>query len=112
MFQIEMMRPDRSAEHSLSHETIEEMLARAFKADSREPIKRRSPATSRDVYFGLGWQIDATSAGDRIYHGGTNGSGFRCYNEFDPRRGSGFVIMTNGLAGNKLWEAVVERISP
>ncbi|NLE37437.1 MAG: beta-lactamase family protein [Pirellulaceae bacterium] len=112
LFQIEMMRPDRSAEHSLSRETIEKMLVRAFKADGRKPVKRCSPATSDDVYFGLGWQIDATPLGDRIYHGGTNGSGFRCYNEFDPRRGSGLVLMTNGLSGNKLWEAVVERIAP
>jgi len=107
-----MMRPDRSAEHSLSRETVKEMLTREFQADGRKPIKRCSPAVSDDVYFGLGWHIDATPLGDRIYHGGTNGSGFRCYNEFDPQRGSGVVIMTNGLSGDKLWEAVVERIAP
>ena len=112
LFQIEMMRPDRSAEHSLSRETVKEMLTREFQADGRKPIKRCSPAVSDDVYFGLGWHIDATPLGDRIYHGGTNGSGFRCYNEFDPQRGSGVVIMTNGLSGDKLWEAVVERIAP
>jgi CubicO group peptidase (beta-lactamase class C family) len=112
LFQLEIMRRDRSAPHSLSRKTIRRMLTRNSKAAPRKPIKRKARATSDEVHFGLGWQIDATPRGDRFYHGGTNGNGFRCYNEFDPRRGSGFVIMTNSLSGNKLWQAVVEQIAP
>jgi CubicO group peptidase (beta-lactamase class C family) len=111
LFLLEIMRPDRSDDHSLSKKTIDRMLTRASKADLR-PIKRLSPAVSEDVHFGLGWHIDATPLGDRIYHPGTNGTGFCCYNEFDPRRGDGIVIMTNGLAGNRLWEEVIATVAP
>ena len=111
-FLLEIMRPDRSAAHSLSKKMIDQMLTRQSKVTPRRPIKRRSPATSADVYFGLGWQIDATPSGDRFYHGGTNGNGFRCYNEFDPRRGRGIVLMTNSLSGKRLWEEVIVAVAP
>jgi len=112
LFLLEIMRKDRSADHSLGKSMIEQMLTRASKADPRRPVKRLSPSTSRDVHYGLGWQINATRLGDRFYHGGANGTGFRCYSEFDPRRGSGIVIMTNGLGGKRLWKAVVARMAP
>lgn len=51
-------------------------------------------------------------SGDRIYHGGANRTGFRCYSEFDPRRGTGIVIMTNAAGGRGLWEKLVESVSP
>jgi len=112
MFLLEMMRPDRSASHSLGGPMLRQMLTRASVATGRQPVKRLSTATSKSVHFGLGWQIDATPLGDRFYHGGTNGGGFRCYSEFDPRQGRGIVIMTNGLDGKRLWEEVVAAVVP
>ncbi|MBN1587900.1 MAG: beta-lactamase family protein, partial [Pirellulales bacterium] len=112
LFLLEMMRPDRSADHSLDQTMLDRMLARVSKADPRQPVKRLAPAVSEDVHYGLGWQMDATPLGDRFYHGGANGTGFRCYNEFDPRRGNGIVIMTNGIGGKRLWQEVIATVAP
>jgi CubicO group peptidase (beta-lactamase class C family) len=112
LFVLEMMRPDRSADHSLGKAMLEQMLAPASQAKPRRPVKRLAPATSQDVFYGLGWQIDATPNGPRFYHGGTNGNGFRCYNEFDPRSGKGIVIMTNSLSGDRLWKEVIAAVAP
>jgi CubicO group peptidase (beta-lactamase class C family) len=112
MFQLEMMRRDRTAAHSLRKPMLDEMLSHASKADPRKPVKRLTRATSNDVYYGLGWQMDSTPRGERYYHAGLNAGGFCCYNEFDPNRGRGIVIMTNSLGGNLLWEAVIAAIAP
>lgn len=45
----------------------------------------------------------------RVFHGGANGSGFRCYSEFFPETGDGMVMMTNALAGDELCSTVVDR---
>lgn len=59
------------------------------------------------MYYGLGWAIDTTATGDRIHHSGSNGTGFRCYCEFDRRRGTGLVIMANAVNGARLWEDIM-----
>ena len=61
-------------------------------------------------YWGLGWAIDATASGDCVYHSGSNGTGFRCYCEFDRKSCSGLVIMTNAVGGEDLWKAVVAAV--
>ena len=63
------------------------------------------------VYWGLGWAIDKTASGDRVYHSGSNGTGFRHYCEFDRRRGTGIVIMTNAPGGARLWQRVIAAVS-
>jgi hypothetical protein len=59
------------------------------------------------VYWGLGWSMNTTAAGDIIHHGGSNGSGFRCFSQFAPSRGTGIVIMTNSAGGEELWARLI-----
>lgn len=109
-FLLEMIRKDRSAPHSLSEASIKAMLTRTTLAEGRESIVRSGKRVSKDLYWGLGWAIDTTASGDRIHHGGSNGTGFRCYCEFDRPRGSGLVIMTNAAGGHALWQAVMAAV--
>jgi CubicO group peptidase (beta-lactamase class C family) len=111
-FLVEMMREDRAAAHSLSGRSVEAMLSAAVEATDRKPVARGGKRGAGPVRWGLGWAIDGTGGGDRIYHGGANGTGFRCYSEFDPRRGTGIVIMTNATGGRALWEKLIEAVSP
>ncbi len=89
---------------------VARMESRQIEATGREPVKRAGPLSDQATYRGLGWAIDATQLGDRIYHSGSNGTGFRCYCEFDPARGTGLVIMTNSYSGRQLWEKVVAQL--
>lgn len=59
---------------------------------------------------GLGWVVGSPEAGGFVNHSGSNRSGFRCYCRFHPKRGTGLVIMTNGVAGGRVWQAVVELV--
>ncbi len=104
---LEMLAEDRSAPHSISDRSIDAMLTPATVALGRKPIARGGPRRPGPTYYGLGWAIDTAAAGDRIYHGGSNGTGFRCYCEFDRRRGAGLVIMANAVNGNRLWEDIM-----
>ena len=106
-FLVEILKEDRSAAHSLSARSINAMLTPAVKATGRKPVQRPDKPVSDVVHWGLGWPIDKTAAGQRVYHGGSNGTGFRCYCEFDRRRGTGIVIMTNAVGGEKLWRRVI-----
>ena len=106
-FLVEILKEDRSAEHALSARSIDAMLTPATKATGRKPVDRPDKPVSDVAYRGLGWAIDKTAAGDRVYHGGSNGTGFRCYCEFDRRRGSGIVVMTNAGGGKRLWQRLI-----
>jgi len=107
---MEIMKPDRSAGHSLSERSITAMLTRTTRADGRKSVHRSGAGNDDVPYWGLGWAIDATPSGDRIYHSGSNGTGFRCYCEYDRRSGSGLVIMTNAVNGDALWHDVLKAI--
>ena len=109
---VEILKKDRSAAHSLSNRSLDLMFTRTTKATGRKPIRRSEPAADDAVWWGLGWAIDRTASGDRIYHSGANGTGFRCYCEFDRQRGTGIVIMTNAISGRALWEEVIARAAP
>jgi|GEM_PF-182603 len=109
-FLVEILKRDRSAAHSLSDAALGEMLTRITRAEGRQPVARSGIRAPGDVYWGLGWAIDATSSGDRAYHSGSNGTGFRCYCEFDRQRGSGLVIMTNAVGGEALWRDVLASV--
>jgi CubicO group peptidase (beta-lactamase class C family) len=93
-FLVEMMREDRAAEHSLGADSIRTMLT-------------RSAAAEEGIFRGLGWAIAPTACGDRVFHGGANGTGFRCWSEFYPHNGNGVVIMTNSLSGDRLHTALM-----
>ncbi|MGB0578975.1 MAG: serine hydrolase domain-containing protein [Limisphaerales bacterium] len=94
-FLIEMMRTERSSKHSLSAA----MKARMLEPASEDEKGERS--------FGLGWAVYPEG---RFGHGGSNGSGFRCFSRFEPARGAGIVIMTNGVGGKAFYLALLEQI--
>ncbi len=104
---LEMLAEDRSASHSLSARSLDAMLSRTTVAEGRKPVARGGPPSAEPKYYGLGWAIDPTATGDRIHHSGSNGTGFRCYCEFDRRRGTGLVIMANAVNGAPLWEDIM-----
>jgi hypothetical protein len=45
-----------------------------------------------------------------VYHSGANRTGFRSYCQFSPGRGTGIVVMTNGLGGGELWTRLIAAI--
>ena len=107
-FLTELLNTDRSATHSLSAPVLQAMLAHQTETEDRAPIARAGQASGMAVFWGLGWGINTTaSQGDIAYHSGTNSSGFRSYSQFSPSRRSGLVVMSNGLAGNTLWQRIV-----
>ena len=97
-FQIEMMSPDRSAAHSISAEALERMLA------------AHSYREEEEADWGLGWGLQSTPYGLRVFHGGSNGTGFRCWNELYPRHGQGIAIMTNAPGGRALCRKLMEQL--
>jgi CubicO group peptidase (beta-lactamase class C family) len=94
----------------LSRALVDTMLTPQVQLDAREPIERPGRAHDAVVYWGLGWSLNATAAGLIAHHGGSNGSGFRCFSQFNPTRGTGIVIMTNGAGGTELWTRVISRV--
>jgi CubicO group peptidase (beta-lactamase class C family) len=98
-FLIEIMDP-RRREHSLSRKGVERMLTRT------------SHSPSRAVHYGLGWAINTTPTGDFVSHGGSNGTGFRCYSRFDRSKRNGIVIMTNGNGGKALYQELLNKLAP
>ncbi len=110
VFLTEIMKTDRSARHSLSQKSIDEMLSPQVKLDVREPIERPGRAQGRAVYWGLGWSINKTEEGLFFHHSGSNRSGFRCFSQFNTGRGSGIVIMTNGSNGSDFWTRLINRL--
>lgn len=106
----ELLRPGREVPWSLSRGSVEAMLGRQVALDTRDPIERPGRARGLRAFWGLGWGVNATAEGDIAYHSGANSSGFRCYSQLSPSRGTGIVIMTNGMGGGELWTRVVAAI--
>ena len=94
-FLAEILKSDRSADHTLSDDMVAKMLA---------PVSHRD---DQQADWGLGWGLRDTPSGKQVYHSGANGSGFRCYSEFFPSVGNGLVVMTNSLNGDSLWKDLV-----
>lgn len=109
-FLLDVMSPIRPGDASLAAGTIDTMLARQVESPSREPQKRPGGKNGIKTFRSLGWAIDQTPTGDIHYHSGSNGSGFKCYHQFDRATGSGIVIMTNSLGGLDLWDALIQKI--
>lgn len=108
-FIIEIMNPSHP-EFSLSEQLTSEMLSHQVRMDTRDVIDRPGRNLGLFAFRGLGWVIDSTITGNIVYHSGSNQTGFRCYSQFDPRVGSGIVIMTNGENGNELWRRLISEI--
>jgi CubicO group peptidase (beta-lactamase class C family) len=106
-FIIEIMKPDRSEDQSLSDKMIKEMLTHQVRVDVRDVIDRPRRSLGLFAYRGLSWGIDSTITGDIVYHSGSNQTGFRCYSQFNTQDGSGLVIMTNGENGSELWRRLI-----
>ena len=95
-FLVEVMKKDRSQEHSISAASLNSMF---------EHVSYRQ---DQDAHWGLGWGLTTVDGVRQVYHHGANGTGFRCHSEFLPEPGEGLVIMTNSLNGKALWKAMVE----
>lgn len=99
-FLIEMMKPDRSATHSLNAHWIRGMTTLQAPEEEAKPRSRR----------GLGWVVDSAEDGGFVTHSGSNGTGFRCNSRFHIKSQSGSVIMTNSTGGRAVWEAILKII--
>lgn len=97
-FLAEIMKDDRSASWSLSDAMVAQMLT---------PHSRRN---DQSADWGLGWGLRELDCQRLVYHSGSNRTGFRCYSEFVPETSEGLVIMTNGVNGKAVWQALVERL--
>jgi len=97
LFLMEIMKPDRSARHSLKAETIEKMTTLQVTPEKADERSRRS----------LGWVVAPEENGGWVCHSGSNGSGFRCNARFNMKRKSGCVIMTNSDSGRKVWKSIL-----
>jgi CubicO group peptidase (beta-lactamase class C family) len=86
------------------------MLRHQVRAEARDPIERPGRARGREVFWGLGWGLNTTAEGDVVYHSGANRTGFRSYCQFSPERGTGIVILTNGLGGGELWTRLIAAV--
>ncbi len=104
---VAMLDPEGSAPHGLSRASVAAMLGHEVRVDVRDPIERPGWAKGREVFWGLGWSLNATPGGDVAHHSGANSTGFRSFAQFSPGRGSGIVVLTNGLGGGELWIRVV-----
>ncbi|MBK9062445.1 MAG: beta-lactamase family protein [Acidobacteria bacterium] len=109
-FLAALLAPERAAPHGLSGASVAAMLKHQVRADARDPIERPGRARGREVFWGLGWGLNTTASGDVVYHGGANRTGFRSYCQFSPERGTGIVMMTNGLGGGELWTRLISAV--
>lgn len=107
---VEVMRAEQGGSALLSQAAARQMLTRQVVTDDRAPIERPGAARGEAAYWGLGWALNSTAQGDIAHHSGANRTGFRAFSQFSPTRGSGLVILTNGLQGDQLWTRLVAAI--
>jgi CubicO group peptidase (beta-lactamase class C family) len=88
-FLIEILEPKPSDAFRLSRESLKEMLRPQVKVDDSNS-------------WALGWQIQHTKTGDFIQHGGDN-KGFHAFTAASVERKFGFIIMTNGENGWRVY---------
>ena len=109
-FLTALLDPASFGPKALPRAGVDGMLRHAVRADARDPIERPGRARGGSVWWGLGWGINETPDGDVVYHSGANQTGFRCYSQLSPSRGTGIVILTNGLGGSALWTRLVAAV--
>ncbi len=98
-FVIEMLKSDRKAAHSVGAASLRAMLT-----PSGPPVGNVAMRGDIQPRFGLGWCLESAGSAteQRVFHSGSNGTGFRSLVEFEPQRGHGLVIMTNSTRGGEL----------
>jgi CubicO group peptidase (beta-lactamase class C family) len=106
----EVVNAGRGGSVLVSPASVQEMLTHQLALESAEPIERPGNTGAERVYRGLGWAINATAEGDAAHHSGSNGTGFRCFSQFRPARGTAIVVLTNGANGSDLWTRLVAAI--
>lgn len=104
---VEVLEAERGNSRLVSQKSVREMLRHQLRLESGEPIERPGDAQGLEAFRGLGWSITTTAQGDIAHHGGSNGSGFRCFSQFSPSRGTGIAIFTNGTKGGELWTRLI-----
>jgi CubicO group peptidase (beta-lactamase class C family) len=111
-FIVEILKTDRSADHSLSDQSLDLMFTRVINTGWRSTFRSGSKIDDT-IWYGLGWAIERTKNGDRFSHSGSNGDTFRqiCYSEFDRCQGRGIVIMTNAIGGYPLYKEIIALVS-
>jgi CubicO group peptidase (beta-lactamase class C family) len=107
---VALLDPEGSAPNGLSRAGVASMLRHEVPVAVRDPIERPGRARGEEVFWGLGWSLNTTASGDIVHHSGANSTGFRCFGQFSPGRGSGIVILTNGLGGGELWARLVNAV--
>ena len=107
---VEVLRAERGESKLLTQATVRTALAHQVRLDVRAPMERPGAAVGTAVFWGLGWSLNATEQGDIAHHSGSNSTGFRCFSQFSPSRGTGLVILTNSTQGGELWTRVVASI--
>jgi CubicO group peptidase (beta-lactamase class C family) len=109
-FILEVIKPDRSAAHSINGDSIENMFTPCIKISGShgKPVPRSGSPAYASVDRGLGWVLGRTKGGGmRAWHSGSNGSGFRCHSEFDRQKRNGIVIMTGSVNGASLCRELI-----
>jgi CubicO group peptidase (beta-lactamase class C family) len=104
---VALLDPEGSAPNGLARAYVASMLRHEVRVDVRDPIERPGRAKGTGVFWGLGWSLNTTLSGEVVHHSGANSTGFRSFGQFSPARGSGIVILTNGLGGGELWTRLV-----
>ena len=96
-FYLEVLDPKPADAFRLSKASLAEMLRPQIKA---------AETSAYTIWWGLGWRLVHTKAGDVFGHGGDN-EGFHCESAASIKRKDGFVIMTNGEGGGSLLQELL-----
>ena len=107
---LTLMSPNFLGTRGYWQASIDLLLQRQQRVADEDVVQRPAPAKAVATYRALGWGIDVTADGDIIQHSGSNSSGFRSFGQFNPDKGSGLVIFTNGESGSVVRDAVLARI--
>lgn len=107
---LTLQRPELLGERALTRASIDTMLQRELRVDDDDAVVRPGGARSVATYRALGWSLDVTPEGDIVEHSGSNSSGFKSFGQFNPAKGSGLVIFTNGDGGYDLRTVIVGEI--
>jgi CubicO group peptidase (beta-lactamase class C family) len=107
---VAVLDPAGASPNGVSRASVASMLRHVVRVDVRDPVERPGRAKGLGVFWGLGWSLNTTPVGDVVHHSGANSTGFRCFAQFSPGRGTGLVILTNGLSGGELWTRLVSAV--
>jgi CubicO group peptidase (beta-lactamase class C family) len=107
---LAVMTPEILRGRAFDATSIELLLQRQERLPDGDPYVRPRLARSVASYRALGWSMEVTAEGDIFQHSGSNSSGFRAFGQFNPAKGSGFVIFMNGDGGGAIRDAVLAEI--